>query len=567
MNDASDHSMDRRRGAERADSFLRLIERARRGKLKVYLGYGPGVGKTYRMLQEAHALKAQGVDVVVGYVEDHGRAETQALVEGLEIMPRRTEDYRGVSLEEMDIDAVLQRAPTVALVDELAHTNAPGSRHKKRYEDVMGLLDEGIHVVTTLNVQHLESLYDTVERLVGVKVKERLPDWVLEEADQVVNVDLSTEDLHARMEAGQIYPPERIRASLGNFFRRENLEHLRNLTLREIAAHIERKSRALPDVQPVSVPDQVMVCLSSRGPDSPALLRYGSRLAGRLNRNWYALYVQTPAEEATRIDARTQRLLSGTLALAHRLGATVMTYKGTDVAETILRFAAEYGVGHIVIGRPPPRSWWQRLLGRPGLVARLIDQAADRTVVVVDTQASHREASAMVVPAARPEPTPAASAPALPVSAYLTEDRIVIWHEPLARRQVLKDLLRRALREAPEVPFDEALARLQTREAEGSTFLDEGIAMPHLRLEGLARPAFALGLPRVGIPDVPARQSIEMVWLYLLPENGSTPFMPSAQLSRMFRTQYLREKLAAAEYPVEVLRAIHDWEHRHLDVL
>jgi len=333
MHPSSEHT---ERDAERAERFLQLIQRSQRGKLKVYLGYGPGVGKTYRMLLEAHALKERGVDVVVGYVEDHGRAETQALVEGLEGVPRRRETYKGVTLEEMDIDAVLARKPTIALVDELAHTNAPGSRNGKRYQDVLELMEAGIHVITTLNVQHLESLYDTVERLVGVKVKERLPDWVLDEADEVVNIDLSTEDLQQRMRAGKIYPQERVQASLANFFQHHNLEHLRNLTLREIAAHIEEKGRSSPIEERISAPDQVMVCLSSRGPDSATLLRYASRLAGRLNRTWYALYVQTPSESPEQVEAQTQRILSDTLTLAHQLGATVFTFQGVDVVETML---------------------------------------------------------------------------------------------------------------------------------------------------------------------------------------------------------------------------------------
>src|SRR5579884_2387003 len=192
------------------EQFLSLIREQQRGRLKVYLGFAAGVGKTYEMLQEAHRLKRQGVDVAVGVVETHGRAETAALLDGLEQVPRRRIEYRGVVLEEMDLDALLARKPTVALVDELAHTNAPGSRNAKRYQDVEELLWAGIHVVSTLNVQHLESLYDIVERATGVKVKERIPDYVVGEADQLVNVDVSAEDLRERLQAGKIYPSERI---------------------------------------------------------------------------------------------------------------------------------------------------------------------------------------------------------------------------------------------------------------------------------------------------------------------------------------------------------------------
>ena len=268
---------------DKALSFLRLIRRAQRGKLKVYLGYGAGVGKTWQMLQEGHRLQKEGIDVVVGLVETHGRAETAQLIEGLEVVPRRQVQYRGITIEEMDLDAVLARRPEVALVDELAHTNVPGSKNLKRYEDVQELLAAGIHVISTLNVQHLESLYDTVESQIGVKVHERVPDAVLAEADEIVNVDLAPEDLQQRLREGKIYPQDRVSTALENFFRSTNLDQLRELTLRELASQIDRKRRAEPEEEHDIAPDQVMVCLSSRGPNTAALLRYGSRLAGRLN--------------------------------------------------------------------------------------------------------------------------------------------------------------------------------------------------------------------------------------------------------------------------------------------
>jgi two-component system, OmpR family, sensor histidine kinase KdpD len=372
---------------DKALSFLHLIRRSQRGKLKVYLGYGPGVGKTWQMLQEGHRLKEEGIDVVIGLVETHGRAETAKFAEGLEVVPRRQIQYRGITIEEMDLDAVLERKSQVALVDELAHTNAPGSENAKRYQDVQDLLAAGIHVISTLNIQHLESLYDTVEALVGVKVHERLPDSMLAEADEVVNVDLAPEDLQRRLREGRVYPHERVSTALENFFKRTNLDELRELTLRELASQIDLKRRSAPDEEYGTAPDQVMVCLSSRGPNTAALLRYGSRLAGRLNRNWYAVYVQTPREAPTVIDAATQRYISETLTLANLLGAIVFTYKGEDIVDTILHFAREYRVGHVVIGRPGPLPLWKRLLGRKTLVERLILKAKDLTVVVVDAKA------------------------------------------------------------------------------------------------------------------------------------------------------------------------------------
>jgi two-component system sensor histidine kinase KdpD len=377
---------------DKALSFLRLIRRAQRGKLKIYLGYGPGVGKTWQMLLEGHRIKQEGIDVVVGLVETHGRAETAGLVEGLEVVPRRRIQYHGITIDEMDLDAVLARQPKVALVDELAHTNAPGGKNLKRYQDVQILLDAGIHVISTLNIQHLESLYDTVENLVGVKVHERLPDSVLFDADEIVNVDLAPEDLQQRLREGKVYPKERVSTALEHFFQRTKLDELRELTLRELASQIDIKRRSVPKEDQHAVPDQVMVCLSSRGPNSAMLLRYGSRIAGRLNRDWYAVYIQTPKEAPTVIDATTQRYLLDTLTLANALGAMVFTYKGDDIADTILHFAREYRVGHIVIGRPSPLPFWKNWLGRKTIVERLILKAKGLTIVVVDPRTEDKEA-------------------------------------------------------------------------------------------------------------------------------------------------------------------------------
>jgi two-component system sensor histidine kinase KdpD len=370
---------------DRADAFLRMIRRSRHGRLKVYLGYCAGVGKTYQMLQEGHRLRKEGIDVIIGLLETHGRADIARLAEGLELVPRHALDYHGISVEEMDVEAVLARRPQVALVDELAHTNAPGGRNDKRYEDVQDILAAGIHVISTLNVQHLESLYNVVENAVGVKVRERLPDSILAEADEIVDVDLATEDLRKRLEEGKIYPSERIETALANFFTPSNLEKLRELALRELASQIDLRRREALGEDVGSSSEQVLVCLSSHGPNSEKLLRYGSRLAGKLNRNWYAIYVQTPSEEATVIDAGVQRHLSETLTLAKQLGAMVFTYKGEDIADTILRFAAEYRVGHIIIGKPHPRSFWRRLRKNRAVVEEILRNARGLTITVLDT--------------------------------------------------------------------------------------------------------------------------------------------------------------------------------------
>ena len=364
------------------EQFLTLIRQQQRGRLKVYLGFAAGVGKTFEMLQEAQRLKKQGVDVVVGLVETHGRAETTALLEGLEQVPRRRVEYHGVVLEEMDVEAVLARRPTIALVDELAHTNAPGSRHAKRYQDVDDLLHAGINVISTLNVQHLESLYDLVESSTGVKVKERVPDYVLAQADQIVNVDVSAEDLRERLLAGKVYPEVRARTALENFSTPANLTRLRELALGEIAHLLDRRRREQGGEEEQSGPDRVMVCLSSRSPNAAALLRKAARLAGRLNAPWYAVYIQTPGEEPQRIEAAVQRQVANNLALAQQLGGVTMTFKGSDVVSTIAAFVKEYAVTLILLGRTQ-RPWYSRWFGQ-SVLDRLLRALPGVDVLVAD---------------------------------------------------------------------------------------------------------------------------------------------------------------------------------------
>jgi two-component system sensor histidine kinase KdpD len=370
-------------GRPKPEQFLSLIRDQQRGRLKVYLGFAPGVGKTYEMLQEGHRLKRQGVDVVVGVVETHNRAETIALTEGLEPVPRRRIEYKGVTLDEMDLDAVLKRRPTVALVDELAHTNAPGNRHSKRYQDVDELLRAGINVITTMNVQHLESLHDMVERFTGVKVKERVPDYVLAEADQIINVDVSSEDLQDRMRAGKIYPPDRAERALDHFFTESNLTQLRELALEEIAQMLDRRPLQRGGNVPGVGSERIMVCLSSRSPNADRLLRKAARLAARFNAPWHAVYVKTPSERTEKVDAATQRRLSDALALAQQLGGVAMPYEGRDFARTVADLVREYGITHVIVGRSQ-RPWYRRLFGLSAL-DRLLQAVPGIDVVVVDT--------------------------------------------------------------------------------------------------------------------------------------------------------------------------------------
>jgi two-component system sensor histidine kinase KdpD len=558
---------------DRAQAFLQMIRRSQRGRLKVYLGYGPGVGKTYQMLQEARRLKRDGIDVVVGLVETHGRAETAKLLEGLEVIPPRKIEYRGVVIEEMDIDAVLARKPQVALVDELAHTNAPDSRNPKRYQDVQELLAAGIHVISAMNVQHLESLYNTVENLLGVRVRERVPDSVLAEADIIVNVDLAAEDLQQRLEDGLVYPRERVAQALDNFFTRSNLEYLRELTLRELASQLDLKRREVTATAPddsTGGPDQVMACLSSRGPNSAKLLRYASRLAGRLNRNWYAVYVQTPSEDPTAIDAVTQRLLSDTLTLANQLGATVFTFKGQDIADTLLRFAREYRVGNIIIGRPHPLPIWKRMLGQQSVAEQLVTRSRGVSVIVVDAQTPQRDVTELPpesvpqppAPAPAPATDAAASSPAPPVKAattigdLLTPDHVLICNEGVSKEELFEKMAE-SLTGGELTQAQEIVKKVLARERDGSTFLNEGIALPHARLEGITSPQIVIALTRAGVFDAVTEKPVEVVFMLLTPQGQATTHLQwLAKAGRLLQSRDLRRRLARVKTPAEGLEEI-----------
>ena len=346
--------------ARRPEDFLELVERARRGRLKLYVGFAAGVGKTYRMLQEAHDLRKRGVDVVVAFVETHGRADTAALIDGLEVVARKRVEYRGVAVEELDLDAVLRRKPQIAVVDEIPHTNAPGSTNRKRWQDVLALLDAGINVIGALNVQHLESLNGLIERATGVAVRETVPDSFLKAADQIVNLDLAVEDLQERLQQGKIYAADKIPWALENFFKGENLSTLRELALREVAESLDRAS-ARPQQKNVRPAGRVMVSLSSNPPRAKALLERGSRMAGRLNTDWYAVYVETPQEAPHLIDSEAQRNLIANIEKAKELGAEVVRLKSDDPAHALLDFARTHGVSRVIVGRSL-KAWWQQAI-------------------------------------------------------------------------------------------------------------------------------------------------------------------------------------------------------------
>ena len=366
-----------------ADRWLERIAHAERARLRVYIGAAPGVGKTYTMLGDAHALRSRGVDVVIGFVETYGRADTERLIGDLETIPRLRVSYRGVVLEDMDLDAILARRPTLCVVDELAHTNAPGSRHDKRYQDVVELLDAGISVMTAVNIQHLETLNDIVSRMTGVRVRETVPDTFLERADEVINVDATVEELRTRLKQGKIYRPEKIEQALANFFRAGNLSTLRELALRAVADEVGDKAasyREREGLEPGLIPERVMVCMSA-ALSAPRVIRTGARIAGRLGARWYAVYVETPVEAPGRITAKDKEQLAANLALAEQLGATVVRVRADRAADGLIAFAQREGITHVIFGQTA-RSRWEVLL-RGSTLDRFLQEVRDAAVQVV----------------------------------------------------------------------------------------------------------------------------------------------------------------------------------------
>lgn len=333
------------------ERFLEMIKASRRGKFKIYIGMAAGVGKTYRMLQEAHSLFESGIDICIGFIETHGREDTRKLTIGLPVIQRKAIYYKGKVLEEMDVDAILIRRPEVVLVDELAHTNIPGSKYVKRWEDVLQIIEQGINVISTVNIQHIESINKEVERITGVEIKERVPDSVIEMADEVVNIDLTINDLIDRLKEGKIYDEEKIPTALNNFFQAEKLLQLRELVLREVTRQVGRKIKKDLIVPPKSN-NAVLTCLSSNSKSGSNLVRRSARLASLYNSKWYVLYVQTPAESPENIQGSEQRHLINNFKLATELDAEIVKVKSGNIAETIVDFAKKKGVGMIVLGKP-----------------------------------------------------------------------------------------------------------------------------------------------------------------------------------------------------------------------
>jgi two-component system sensor histidine kinase KdpD len=372
------------------DDFLAVLKAHRRAPLKIYLGMAAGVGKTVAMLKDGKRLTAEGVDVACAIVETHGRSATMTETQGVELISRKTLVYRGVPLEEMDLEAVLARRPGVALVDELAHTNVGGSKNEKRWQDVEELLDAGISVMATLNIQHLESLHDIVLRETGVDVRERIPDRIVSAADEVVVIDLPPSELQERLREGKVYPPEKVEHALRRFFTSKNLAALRQLALREVANAVEQRGRREPGLQngeqvgrswhPVDA-ERVMVSMSSRPNATRHLLRHGARLAGGLNSRWFVVYVRTSNEAVERIDASTLRSLTENIRLAKELGAEVVRLEGTDVVAALSDFARGKGITHAVFGRTGQSRLQERIRG--SILAEFMRAVPEVDVVVV----------------------------------------------------------------------------------------------------------------------------------------------------------------------------------------
>lgn len=366
------------------ETLLHMLSENERAKLRIYIGAAAGVGKTFQMLEDAHQLRAQGIDVVIGVVECHGRTDTAELIRDIEVVAPRKIEYRGSVFDELDLEAVVRRKPAVAIIDELAHTNIAGSKNEKRYQDVKDLLNAGISVITAMNIQHVESLNDVVERTTGVQVRETVPDCFFKRADEIIDVDVSIDTLRTRLRQGKIYSVEKIEQSLNNFFRKGNLAALRELSLRHVAQfqsaqdHEYREREGLD--HPV-MPEKVMVCVASRG-SAKKILRTGSRIAGRFaTEDWFAVYVETPSEEPGRIDPKAYAALQENISFAETLGAKVVKLKSSNVADALLEYARNEGITHVIFGQSA-RSRWD-IFWRGSVINRFLAEVKDAAVHVI----------------------------------------------------------------------------------------------------------------------------------------------------------------------------------------
>ncbi|WP_214072654.1 sensor protein KdpD [Mucilaginibacter sp. dw_454] len=363
--------------------FLELIKSSRRGKFKIYIGMSAGVGKSYRMLQEAHSLLRNGIDIQIGYIETHNRAETHALLAGLPMIARRKIFYKGKELEEMDLKAILNRHPEVVIVDELAHSNIEGSKNSKRWQDVMDILNAGINVISAVNIQHLESLNEEIEKITGISITERIPDKILEAADEIVNIDLTADELIDRLKDGKIYDKSKVERALDNFFRSEKILQLREIALKEVAHHLERKINIEVPKQIKLRPEKFLACISSNAETSKVVIRKTARLASYYRSPWIVLYVQSSGESLDKIKLDKQRHLINNFKLATELGGEVLKVKSDQITQTIMQVAKDREITTICIGKPH-LSLFQLILRTPvfnGLLKNIASTEIDLVIL------------------------------------------------------------------------------------------------------------------------------------------------------------------------------------------
>ena len=537
------------------EELITNLKYSKESPLRVYLGAAAGVGKTYRMLQDGNLLLSRGVDVVIGYIEPHRRPETSAQIGKLKDVPRCKVEYKGVTMEEMDLGAVLARKPQVVLVDELAHTNAPGSKNAKRWQDVENLLAAGIAVFTTVNVQHIESVCDVVEKATGVLVQERVPDAFFRLAKEMIIVDVSVEELLSRLKDGKIYALDKVDRALERFFTRGNLSTLRELALRELADDVEQKGkedRERDTRAGLESTSKIVVALSSN-PEAKKLLRVSSRLAGRRNAKWFAVSVKAPDARAGDLDH--ERNLQENARFARELGAQVVELRGRSVADALIEFSSQEGATEIIIGTSA-RGWWDRLW-RGSIAEQILHKAPHLALHVLPI--------AHEVEDQRPA-KPAASA-ALQLADYLAPERILVDVRVSAGvESAIALLVDRLVEVNPDLRprRREILEAVLQRERLDSTFLDTGIAIPHAAgVEGIVEMEAALGLFPDGIVSERTGRSAQMVLLFLSPSVGRSLHMKFLQrIARVFGDATTVRELAALKTGDDVRERLREIESR-----
>jgi len=367
---------------KRVEQFLKLTRTDNRGKLKIYIGMSAGVGKTYRMLQEAHRRLVNGENIKIGYIETHGRKETEELIDGLPVIPRREVFYKGKKLEELDVQAILLLHPDIVVIDELAHTNIPGSKNEKRWQDVLDVLEAGIDVISAVNIQHIESINEDVRAITGIEVKERVPDRILQVADEVVNIDLTADELITRLKEGKIYDHTKVQKALTNFFQPEKILQLRELALKEVAGQVERKvDYSIEYKKNPFRHEHFLACISSNNEIAQRIIRKTARLASYYNSQWYVLYVQTPKEAMDKIALDKQRYLINNFKNATELGAEVIQKKEEDIAKAILQTVEEKSITTVCLGKPHLKLW--QIILKTGVFNQLLKTMSRNNVDLV----------------------------------------------------------------------------------------------------------------------------------------------------------------------------------------